>query len=144
MESVIVIEELLEKLLLYNKIGKLDEFEVVYFVYFVYICFINIDFSKFYIEVLYLFCINCIINKSSTTRSQQQQQQGQQQGEHHHIPELAQETGEIPHPHELFVPLLTFIPTKSPVLTRPWVLLTSGFIEENFIELFISFILIFI
>ena len=30
---MIVIEELLEKLLLYNKIGKLDEFEVVYFVY---------------------------------------------------------------------------------------------------------------
>ena len=30
---MIVIEELLEKLLLYNKIGKLNEFEVVYFVY---------------------------------------------------------------------------------------------------------------
>lgn len=84
-----------------------------------------------------------IASSTKAQQEQQQQQQQGQQGEHHHIPELAQETGEIPHPHELFVPLLTFIPTKSPVLTRPWVLLTSGFIEENFIELFISFILIF-
>lgn len=84
-----------------------------------------------------------IASSTKAQQEQQQQQQHGQQGEHHHIPELAQETGEIPHPHELFVPLLTFIPTKSPVLTRPWVLLTSGFIEENFIELFISFILIF-
>ncbi|CUM46116.1 uncharacterized protein AC631_01419 [Debaryomyces fabryi] len=56
---------------------------------------------------------------------------------------IAQETGDIPHPHELFVPLLTFIPTKSPVITRPWVILTSSFIEENFIGLTMSFMLLF-
>ena len=39
---MIVIEELLEKLLLYNKIGKLDEFEVVYFVYFVYFVYMSV------------------------------------------------------------------------------------------------------
>ena len=56
---------------------------------------------------------------------------------------IAQETGDVPHPHELFVPLLTFIPTKSPVITRPWVILTSSFIEENFIGLTMSFMLLF-
>ncbi|KAG7660698.1 uncharacterized protein J8A68_005815 [[Candida] subhashii] len=55
-----------------------------------------------------------------------------------------QQTGvEVPHPHELFVPLLTFIPSKSPVLLRPWVIITSSFIEEHFIGLFRSFLLIF-
>lgn len=56
---------------------------------------------------------------------------------------IAQETGDIPHPHELFVPLLTFIPGKSPVISRPWVFLTSSFIEENFIGLTMSFMLFF-
>lgn len=56
---------------------------------------------------------------------------------------LTQETGETPHPHELFVPLLTFIPTKSPVLTRPWVLITSAFVEENLVGLVVSVVLIF-
>lgn len=59
------------------------------------------------------------------------------------INEIAQETGEVPHPHELFVPLLTFIPTRSPVLTRPWVLVTSSFIEENFVGATASFMLFF-
>lgn len=59
------------------------------------------------------------------------------------IDAIVQETGEVPHPHELFVPLLTFIPTKSPVFSRPWVLLTSGLIEENFIDLTFSFMLMF-
>lgn len=61
----------------------------------------------------------------------------------HDVNNIAEETGEIPHPHELYVPLLTFIPTKSPVLTRPWVLITSSFIEENFIGLTMSFMTIF-
>lgn len=61
----------------------------------------------------------------------------------HDVNNIAEETGEIPHPHELYVPLLTFIPTKSPVLTRPWVLATSGFIEENFVGLTMSFMTIF-
>lgn len=56
---------------------------------------------------------------------------------------IVQETGDIPHPHELFVPLLTFIPTKSAVITRPWVILTSSFIEENFVGLTMSFMLLF-
>lgn len=54
---------------------------------------------------------------------------------------ITEETGEIPHPHELYVPLLTFIPTKSPVLTRPWVIITSGFIEETAAGLVLNFIL---
>ena len=106
----------------------------------------TLTFLNFILKYYTYFVLIASSTKAQQQDHQQQQQQGQQQGQqqHHHIPELAQETGEIPHPHELFVPLLTFIPTKSPVLTRPWVLLTSGFIEENFIELFISFILIFI
>ena len=32
----------IRKLLLYNKIGKLDEFEVVYFVYFVYFVYMSV------------------------------------------------------------------------------------------------------
>lgn len=56
---------------------------------------------------------------------------------------ITEETGEIPHPHELYVPLLTFIPTKSPVLTRPWVIITSGFIEETAAGLVLNFILFF-
>lgn len=56
---------------------------------------------------------------------------------------IAQETGEVPHPHELFVPLLTFIPSRSPVFLRPWVLITSSFIEENFVGLTMSFMLFF-
>lgn len=103
----------------------------------------TLTFLNFILKYYTYFVLIASSTKAQQQDHQQQQQQGQQQGQHHHIPELAQETGEIPHPHELFVPLLTFIPTKSPVLTRPWVLLTSGFIEENFIELFISFILIF-
>lgn len=59
------------------------------------------------------------------------------------VNKLTEETGEIPHPHELYVPLLTFIPTKSAVLTRPWVIVTAGFIEENFFGLASSVVLIF-
>lgn len=47
----------------------------------------------------------------------------------------AENSEEIPHPHDLFVPFLTFIPTSSPVITRPWVLLTASFIEESFLGL---------
>ncbi|RCK64141.1 Rhomboid-like protein 19 [Candida viswanathii] len=79
----------------------------------------------------------------SSTKKQQELQDAQGQLSPDTGSQLAQETGEIPHPHELFVPLLTFIPTKSPVLSRPWVLVTSSFIEENFFELFISLLLIF-
>ncbi|EGV66109.1 hypothetical protein CANTEDRAFT_112512 [Yamadazyma tenuis ATCC 10573] len=61
----------------------------------------------------------------------------------HEVNNIAEETGEVPHPHELYVPLLTFIPTKSPVLTRPWVLVTSSLIEENFVGLTMSFFTIF-
>ncbi|EMG49465.1 RBL19 Rhomboid-like protein 19 [Candida maltosa Xu316] len=78
-----------------------------------------------------------MVSSTKNLQQQQQQQQHEQQSS-----SLAEETGEVPHPHELFVPLLTFIPTKSPVFSRPWVLLTSSFVEENFIELFISFMLI--
>lgn len=42
---------------------------------------------------------------------------------------------EVPHPHDLYVPFLTFIPTRLPVALRPWVLLTASFIEESFIGL---------
>lgn len=41
----------------------------------------------------------------------------------------------VPHPHELFVPFLTFIPSVSPVLMRPWVLVTAGFVEDSFLLL---------
>lgn len=61
----------------------------------------------------------------------------------HDVNNIAEETGEVPHPHELYVPLLTFIPTKSSVVTRPWVILTSSFIEENFIGFCMSFVTIF-
>lgn len=61
----------------------------------------------------------------------------------HDVNNIAEETGEIPHPHELYVPLLTFIPTKSPVLSRPWVLVTSSFVEENFLGLSMSVLTIF-
>lgn len=61
----------------------------------------------------------------------------------HEVNNIAEETGEVPHPHELYVPLLTFIPTRSAVITRPWVILTSSFIEENFIGLTMSFVTIF-
>ncbi|KAK6463974.1 eukaryotic integral membrane protein-domain-containing protein [Scheffersomyces coipomensis] len=56
---------------------------------------------------------------------------------------IAQETGEVPHPHDLYVPLLTFIPTRSPIISRPWVMITSSFIEENFLGLTVSFMLLF-
>lgn len=46
---------------------------------------------------------------------------------------VTEDPGEVPHPHELFVPFLTFIPTRSPVLSRPWVLVTSSFVQESFI-----------
>ncbi|KAF3987429.1 hypothetical protein FT663_04137 [Candidozyma haemuli var. vulneris] len=42
---------------------------------------------------------------------------------------------EVPHPHDLYVPFLTFVPTRSPVALRPWVLLTASFIEESFFSL---------
>ncbi|RLV92974.1 hypothetical protein JA1_002756 [Spathaspora sp. JA1] len=54
--------------------------------------------------------------------------------------EPAPEQTTIPHPHELFVPLLTFIPSKSTVLAYPWVILTCSFVEETFIGLFVSII----
>lgn len=41
----------------------------------------------------------------------------------------------VPRPNELFVPFLTFIPTVSPVLARPWVIVTAGFIEDSFLTL---------
>lgn len=64
--------------------------------------------------------------------------------EHHNeVNSIAQETGDIPHPHELYVPLLTFIPTKSPVITRPWVFITNSFIEETITGLVINFFLLF-
>lgn len=47
------------------------------------------------------------------------------------------------HPHELFVPLLTFIPTISPVISRPWVLITSSFVEEDIFGLAATFAVIF-
>ncbi|EGW32504.1 uncharacterized protein SPAPADRAFT_138847 [Spathaspora passalidarum NRRL Y-27907] len=50
------------------------------------------------------------------------------------------ESTSIPHPHELFVPLLTFIPSKSTVLAYPWVLVTASFVEETFIGLFVSIV----
>lgn len=50
---------------------------------------------------------------------------------------------DVPHPHELFVPILTFIATRSPVLYRPWVLVTSSLIEEDFVGFTFSFMLIF-
>lgn len=48
---------------------------------------------------------------------------------------IAQDTGDEHHPQTLFVPLLTFIPCKSPVITRPWVLLTSGFVHEGVLSI---------
>lgn len=45
------------------------------------------------------------------------------------------EDSEVPHPHDLYVPFLTFIPTRLPVALRPWVLLTASFIQESFIGL---------
>lgn len=50
-------------------------------------------------------------------------------------PASSPEDGAVPHPHELYVPFLTFIPTVSPVLFRPWVLLTAGLIEDSFLLL---------
>lgn len=44
-------------------------------------------------------------------------------------------SGPVPHPHELYVPFLTFIPAISPVIFRPWVLLTAGLIEDSFLLL---------
>ncbi|CAH2352837.1 hypothetical protein CLIB1423_08S02212 [[Candida] railenensis] len=56
---------------------------------------------------------------------------------------IAQETGDEHHPQTLFVPLLTFIPTRSPVLTRPWVLLTSGFVHEGLVGFTAALVLVF-
>lgn len=61
----------------------------------------------------------------------------------HDVNNIAEETGEIPHPHELYVPLLTFIPTRSPVFSRIWVLITSCLIEDNFIGFSLSFFTVF-
>lgn len=36
----------------------------------------------------------------------------------------------VPHPHELYVPFLTFIPAVSAVVSRPWVLITSVLIQD--------------
>lgn len=55
----------------------------------------------------------------------------------------AQEDSSVPHPHDLFVPFLTFIPTVSPVLLRPWVLVTAALIDESFFLLAPSVLLIF-
>lgn len=52
---------------------------------------------------------------------------------------IVQKVQEVPPPHDLYIPLLTFIPTKSPVILRPWVLLTSSFIEEDIFGLLTSF-----
>lgn len=59
------------------------------------------------------------------------------------ITPIAQESGQVPHPHELYVPFLTFIPTVSPVLFRPWVIVTASFVEENFLSLAPSVLLLF-
>lgn len=59
------------------------------------------------------------------------------------INNITEETGEVPHPHELYVPLLTFIPGKSSVMARLWVLVTCSFIEESFVWLFINSMIIF-
>lgn len=56
---------------------------------------------------------------------------------------ITQETGDEAHPHLMFVPLLTFIPTRSPVLSRPWVFLTSGLVEDIGIWFISSLVLIF-
>lgn len=45
-------------------------------------------------------------------------------------PDVAQQTDQA-HPQTLFVPLLTFIPGRSKVWARPWVLVTSGFVQES-------------
>lgn len=45
------------------------------------------------------------------------------------------DSGAVPHPHELFVPFLTFIPTVSPVIMRPWVIVTAGLIEDSLVLL---------
>lgn len=45
-------------------------------------------------------------------------------------PDVAQQT-DVAHPQTLFVPLLTFIPGRSKVWARPWVLVTSGFVQES-------------
>lgn len=50
---------------------------------------------------------------------------------------------EPPHPHELYVPLLTYIPTRSPVFTRPWVLVTNSFIEDSFTGLVATLMILF-
>lgn len=46
-----------------------------------------------------------------------------------------EDSGAVPHPHELYVPFLTFIPTLSPLLVRPWVLVTAGLIEDSLVLL---------
>lgn len=60
-------------------------------------------------------------------------------------PEIAQEKGDgdVPHPHDLYVPLLAFIPTKLPIWNRPWVLFTSSSIEDHFLGAAASFAIVF-
>lgn len=60
----------------------------------------------------------------------------------HKAPE-EQETESVPHPHDLFVPFLAFIPTVSPVVLRPWVLVTAAFIDESVLLLAPSVLLLF-
>jgi len=53
------------------------------------------------------------------------------------------ESGSVPHPHELYVPFLTFIPTVSPVLLRPWVIITAGLIEDSLLLLGFTILAVF-
>lgn len=43
------------------------------------------------------------------------------------------ESESVPGTKELYVPFLTFIPTVSPVLLQPWVLITSGLVDHEFL-----------
>lgn len=43
------------------------------------------------------------------------------------------EPEKVPGPKQLYVPFLTFIPTVSPVLLQPWVLVTSGLVDHEFL-----------
>lgn len=44
---------------------------------------------------------------------------------------------EIPHPQDLYVPLLTIVPGKS-MIYYPWILITSSFVEQNIVSLLFS------
>ncbi|CCH45160.1 putative membrane protein [Wickerhamomyces ciferrii] len=49
---------------------------------------------------------------------------------------------DLPDPHELYVPFIALVPGQTNVLTMPWVLFTSTFIEGGLIAFTISFFLI--